>query len=316
MKKYIQIILVVSCTSKFVVAQNYTFTHFTDTYEPIDNGIPLWVDTSWSYLENNTPKQTPIGFTFRFWEFPHTNVIVRNNGTVALKKSTQPGFNDNILVCFTQIKSRTVSNPWLSKIHYTTTGNAPDRVFIVEYNNVGLELSNDTSSYLNFQLWLYETDYSIEVRIGPNNCDSTAWFYSKGPYIGLDTMNTFNGLFLSGNSSSPVLVDSVDAQLSGSPPNGMVYRFVPAPRTGITEKYNLTFSMYPNPATGGQIEVYAPTEISEIYLSDITGRRMTTDVQLNKNYARINTQTLRPGLYLLTVETSSGIASQKLMVGD
>lgn len=209
-----------------------------------------------------------------------------------------------------------MSNPWLSKIHYQRLGTAPNRIFIVEYSNVGLELATDTAMYLNFQIWLYEEDNSIEIRVGPNNCDSTAWFYSKGPYIGLDTMNTFKGLYLSGDPKSPVLVDSVDAQLSGSPPNGVVYRFVPAPRTGITEKYNLTFSMYPNPATGGQTEVYAPTEISEIYLSDITGRRMTTDVQLNKNYARINTQTLRPGLYLLTVETSSGIASQKLMVGD
>jgi hypothetical protein len=195
-------------------------------------------------------------------------------------------------------------------------GTAPNRIFIIEYNNIGLELATDTAMFLNFQLWLYEDDNSFEIRIGPNNCDSTAWFNGKGPYIGLDTMNTFNGLYLSGDPTSPVLVGSVDAQLSGSPPNGMVYRFVPAPRTGIAEKRNVTFSIYPNPSTGGYTEVYASTEISAVYLSDLSGRRMRADVQPKKNYARINTQTLRPGLYLLTVETSSGIASQKLMVGD
>jgi hypothetical protein len=62
-------------------------------------------------FENNTPMQIAIGFTFKFWDFPHSNVIVRNNGTVALKKSTQPGFNDKIAVCFTKLQSKTMSNP-------------------------------------------------------------------------------------------------------------------------------------------------------------------------------------------------------------
>jgi hypothetical protein len=314
MKKSITALFFVGLLISKANAQNYTFTHFTDTYVPIDNGLPLWVDTSWSYLENNIPKLTPIGFTFRFWDFPHTNVIVRNNGTVALKKSTQPAFNDKIAVCFTQLTSRTFSNPWVSKIHYTTTGSAPERIFIVEYRNVGLELANDTSMFLNFQLWLYESDYSIEVRIGPNNCDTTAWFYSKGPYIGLDTMNTFKGLYLSGNPTNPVWVASVDSQLTGTPPNGMVYRFVPAPRTSMSETTAASFHVYPNPARTSPVEIYGSTAIEAVSVTDLSGRQQHCSVKINKHYATVETAELSSGIYVFNIKTALGHIIKKVVV--
>jgi hypothetical protein len=67
MKKLLLISLSFTCI-KFSFSQPvYTFEIDSNaSYTELANRNPLWVDRSWTYLNNSVPILTPIGFNFKF----------------------------------------------------------------------------------------------------------------------------------------------------------------------------------------------------------------------------------------------------------
>jgi hypothetical protein len=270
----------------------------------------LWVDRSWTYLNNSVPILTPIGFNFKFYEFEYTNITIRNNGTAAFRRTdlTQI-YNDAIYICFAKLASRTNQAPWVSSITYATENTPPNRVFKTEYNNVGFE-DGDSSHFINFQLWLYESTNIIEVHFGPSSFDSSCWWYQRGAYSGLSRKNEAEISLLGGYPNSPSLYSN-DTQLIGAPANGYVYRFIPL-TTGLNKSDKPMINSYPNPAANF-IEINTTEEILKIYVYDISGKTMDVPVMVQNRYATLQLNTLEKGMYIAIIETEKGIASTKIL---
>ena len=298
--------------SNYTSAQNrYIFTHFNQSYQPLDTGVGIWQNEYWSYTVNNAKRSKKLGFNFTFWNNTDSVIYIRNNGTVAFMRSDNTGFLDNINICFADIKAQTNSAPWKSEIICKTEGISPNKVFKLEYNNVGFA-KTDTTQFGNFQLWLYETTNVIEMRYGPSNTDSSAFFYNVGPYVGMDTLSASVYFLLAGDPLSPAFIKG-DTQLLAMPPNGMVYKFTPDPNTGIRESENKqkTFVIYPNPVTSHiDVSKYLdPNNKVELY--NVTGELVKS---CNVYEPHISVSDLPNGYYSLVICSKNGILRSKFAI--
>ena len=92
-------------------------------------------------------------------------------------------------------------------------------------------------------------------------------------------------------------------------------RVTPSPNLGIGENLSLSnCSVYPNP-TNGTVNVSIPniTEKTMIYLYDLQGRKILTKEtnQINSSFEIGN---LQDGIYLVTIENSTGTTSKKIIL--
>jgi len=109
-----------------------------------------------------------LGFGFSFYENIYTSCAVSTNGLITFTGAstrytpdvTFPNGNapDNLIAPFwTDLQTKSAS-----KILYTTRGSAPNRVFILEFQNMA-EYSN-SSGNVSFQVLLYEGSNAIEFQ--------------------------------------------------------------------------------------------------------------------------------------------------------
>ncbi len=293
-------------------AQPFVFSHYTAIYNDLTNPTIAWGNTKWSYLINSIPRRRNIGFKFNFFGKNYTTVDILNDGILCFVRPDNAGLADYLWVNFTKLKSR--ADTLNSTIVFQTDGISPNRIFKVEYHNVGFEFSNDTSNYTNFQVWLFETSNNIEYHYGPSKFDSTCWWYNKGAYIGMDTSNAWSYFLLGGNVNNPVFIFG-DTILYSGPTNEMVYKFS-STKTGINElAKNNSFNIYPNPAINNiMLSTSANTSITQINLVDIVGKNYTMNYEKeNENYI-IDVSEIPTGIYFLQATTNNGVLYKKVLI--
>ena len=156
----------------------YAFTQSTSTYAPI-TGTNLGAAGGW---DDNNYLNIPLNFTFNFNGIDYTTCNVQSNGYVMLG-GTVPNTTGGNTTQYIPISATTTyegaiaafgidlySSAANTRISYTTSGTAPNRIFIVQWNNA--RRFNYTADVLNFQIRLYETSNVAEVRYG--TCTSTS----------------------------------------------------------------------------------------------------------------------------------------------
>jgi len=85
-------------------------------------------------------------------------------------------------------------------------------------------------------------------------------------------------------------------------------------RWGVSvEKISQSVSLFPNP-TKGSFQISAKSEISEVEVFDIMGKKVNTSVVFAKNNATILAGQLSAGSYLVKVATSNGSAISRIVV--
>ncbi|HNT77736.1 MAG TPA: right-handed parallel beta-helix repeat-containing protein, partial [Anaerolineae bacterium] len=110
----------------------------------------------------------PINFTFNFYDRGYVTATVSSNGFVGFN-STTAGAGTPPAIPNTANPNGVVAGWWMdldarvagATVHYTTTGIAPLRVFIVQYTNVPRVGTSITST---FQIKLFESTDQIEVH--------------------------------------------------------------------------------------------------------------------------------------------------------
>jgi len=108
-----------------------------------------------------------LGFTFYFYDKPFTSCVASTNGLITFGSSsssytpaTIPSSsapNGFVAPFWTDLVKGSSSN-----ILYTTRGSAPNRVFIIEYQD--MEEYNNSAARISFQVSLYEGSNAIEVQ--------------------------------------------------------------------------------------------------------------------------------------------------------
>lgn len=86
-----------------------------------------------------------------------------------------------------------------------------------------------------------------------------------------------------------------------------------APYIGISEVAEVSLNVYPNPATD-IININAGSNINNIAIYNALGQTVYTNNNVNSDNYIINTNDLAAGMYLVTVSTEKGLASQRISI--
>lgn len=149
---------------------NYTFFESAGTYSPITSGT---IAHSSGWDNGITSISFPIGFTFNFNGTNYTGCNISTNGFITFG-ATAPTSTNYIPISSTEAYSGAISAIGFdlisnaSTIEYTTIGTAPNRTFVVQYNNARRYSGSTINGDFNFQIRLNETSNVIDVVYG--NC--------------------------------------------------------------------------------------------------------------------------------------------------
>ena len=173
-------------------AQVYSYSEANRTYTDLAGAQIITQGTVW----NDTTIQVPLGFNFLFFSEMFNSVFIHSNGEAFFNANpTNITVGDTfkrIQIFSTDLIDRgygTINSQ--SRISYKTEGAAGSRIFKLEWKNAGFNSdttgnnpSPQANRYINFQLWLFESNGDIEIAIGPNS-GSLAVDEIHAPVVGL-----------------------------------------------------------------------------------------------------------------------------------
>tara|TARA_B110000444_G_C18849676_1_gene604563 strand:+ start:1903 stop:2913 length:1011 start_codon:yes stop_codon:yes gene_type:complete len=335
MKHLITFLVVILSLSTITFSQDempYTAVSFTEDYIPLDDWYPLNVGEMW-----DVPIVT-LNLQFEFPCFGDTATLVRLtdlNGGIELYT---PGGEFHLISGTTMDINDVlnVADPLStdgSTHRYITVGESPNRIFKLEFNNIGFDyemlMTGGAASTANFQIWLYENGM-IEIHYGPNTVnnidDITFWSSMSAGLSSYWNFEYFTSFFLWANGSPGVLdfpyyenVEFDSLQISPDftgwtswPEDGLVYRFNYdySPIIAVNELTAKSYIVYPNPSTE---KVTISTSLVGKELNIIIYNPLGKEIyrQLIHQETTIDTSNWKAGVYTIVID---GGSTTKLIV--
>ncbi|MGO1586077.1 T9SS type A sorting domain-containing protein [Mesonia sp.] len=311
MKKIIFLLFI--SISSFLQAQDYTVTAFNEPYQDLANATSVNNGQIW----DDDFFAIPIGFNFELYGQNFSNIYISDIGNGAgLSFHTNPQANFSFLSPIMQDVLDKGFNQSVSPISSVVEGNAGDRIFKLEFKNVGFWGDETFADYMDFQVWLYENDDSIEYRYGPNSINNPTESYEgeTGPvvffYPSFDILNSGSfiedGYYLKDNPVSPTVIvadnNTPEPQNSiiGTIPEGTVYRFDPD-GLAVSNNQQIAVSVYPNPTKN---MVYIENPLQEEFstsLYDVLGNKIEVSIQNEQ----IDLTSVASGTYFLNIQSNT-----------
>lgn len=304
-----------SLTLKGQYSMNTTLTSYQDITNPISvNNGNIWDEAS-SY---------PIYFNFNFTinGQTYTALNIQAGGGINF-----PGLGTKELLIYHTpfggylLKDKGTATS-LSDISYEISGIAGQQILKIQWKNAGFVQwypTSDTSDFVDFQIWLFESDDHIEIHFGSNSTDPGTYGYpdatsdsNPGPSIKFlfDTCNNMFGVTGPCNLPSYWFYNSCQPNytfIDGTPSTGVTYNIYPT-GTGSFEINSDQISIYPNPASDylfiSRLNNNSLTQAIEIL--DVLGNLcLVLDNSLNNdNIKVISIKGLAPGIYFLRLTNS------------
>jgi hypothetical protein len=328
-----KITLILSAILISVIANaQYSFSQFNAAYTPLSvandqfGDIPDWDDDI---------INIPIGFPVTSFGKVYDSIAIESNGSLFLNNNfTNIDFwtaTDTFvtLMPFGEFISQNGTGDLVSRdiaaspIIYELHGTAGNRIAKIEWQNAGFynDPSGNFSDSVNFQCWIYEADGSIEFRYGTSQVSAGSLDGATGPTVGIShyylnpDFAFASGTYLSG---SPATASTATAygQLNGIPPSTKVYRWSNL-SIGVNEKIeNVDFYVYPNPANDNVILTFNTKENVVLKINDLTGKVVYNETIQSNGLTKhaINTKELADGVYFVTLQTTQGLSTKKLVI--
>lgn len=319
MKKLLFIFFISFCS--ILQAQDYTVSAFNEPYQDLVNATSVNNGEIW-----DDPFYTiSIGFDFELYDQTFNTIYITDIGNGgALSFHSNPQTNYSFLSPIMQDITDKGINQSVSPISYVVVGEAGNRIFKLEYKNVGFWGDFTMADYMDFQVWLYESDNSIEYRYGPNSINSPDISYDDetGPvvffYPSFDIINSGsfieNGYYLKDDPVNPTVIVADDNTpepqnpIVGTIPEGTVYRFYPE-YLSVSNHTKLAIKAYPNP-TQNVINIQNPNEENyTVSLYDILGNKLKIEIHGNQ----IDLSSFATGTYFLKIRTHSANKTIKVL---
>ncbi len=235
MKKYILYFFFFLITNfAFGQVSLYTFASSSGTYSSI-TGTNLYTGT-WN---DDVTTNVPIGFNFYFNGKNYSTCSVSTNGFITLG-TTAPTNIDYLPISSTSGFEGAISAVGFnlsgntgSAISYITQGTAPNRRFIVQFNNV--RRFNVNGDAFSFQIRLNETSNTVEFIYGSFTVSNSV---NSRVQVGLRGLNNndFNNRSLTSNTSwntatvaGTTVNDDVRLRSSAYPSSGRTFTWTPPP---------------------------------------------------------------------------------------
>ncbi|MFK7808171.1 MAG: T9SS type A sorting domain-containing protein [Saprospiraceae bacterium] len=332
-KAFLQLVLLVFLAPGYMLAQDYTLSAFSEPYSDIASPISvndglIWDDPS--YL-------VPIGFDFTFLDVTFNELKFDGDDGFLLGNSiTSPdsavGFILNGLDMVDRAFDLGEGEPGsLSPISYQTTGTAGNRIFVLEYKNVGFfddgyDNSGVYEDFANIQLWFYEEDGAVEYRFGESSLTNLQMIYESYNYdffaiyaIGItdqggDFITASDILSIEGMGTNVMFGDlqNYGSFLDANIPDGTVYRI--AGMTSSNTELNgatKTVQVSPNP-TSGLLQIItniADENIRTVQIMNNNGQTLQTYENLNN----IDISNLPAAGYILQINTTEGVWNERIV---
>ncbi|MDX5320540.1 MAG: hypothetical protein LPK45_05545 [Bacteroidota bacterium] len=252
--KKIYITLLSAAFSLFAQAQSYSFFQQNGPYEELKNDIILMTDSAEVYKVFKIPPY--------FRSFGHDlgdSVMVSQNGNTYMVTDYK-GFGLNPF--WTQMHLSDED----AKVSYQIEG--PDGEHILKIQWKQLEHNGDELSRLNFQLWVYEKDQTIEFHFGPGSVEGE---FSCGLFLFTSNFShTLETITAGGSPDNPTIENHSVNFLTSFPEEGTIYRF--AYLHAANPEINKTeLIAFPNPCSG-QFRVSEPgAEV--LFIIDALGKK-------------------------------------------
>jgi len=145
--------------SKYSPRIAYNFEDISGT------GIPVTFTTNF----NEMSGAVPLNFIFNFYDRNYTDVYVATNGFLTFLDLQSPGVGVPVEIPTADVHDGIIAGLWnaydlrsTGNVYYQTIGSAPNRRFILQYNNIPIYGSPTVTS--TFQIKLFESSNIIEVH--------------------------------------------------------------------------------------------------------------------------------------------------------
>lgn len=317
-------LLLVACITTQAQEFPYTLTIFEDDYAALDDATLVTGSEPW-----DDPEATiPIGFDFLFFgqAIDHLNLSLGTGGLLTTPADAS-GFDALIVYGSDIIDIGWNDTTSVSTIAYDVIGNSPNRIFILDWNNVGfyyeVESEGTTSNRVNFQLWLYEGTYDIEIRFGNNTIKSPLLVHDFGsPFIGfIENIDPYTDnldaiWYLTGDPETATvgMTDNFDNLyytefLSNDPPSGIVYHF-DSGLVDVEETEELEAQVYPT-VVDQIVTLSTPVQVYYELIS-ITGKRITQG-QAPAGKSQLSMSDQAQGVYILQLTNGEQTSSHRLI---
>ncbi|MEZ4885048.1 MAG: T9SS type A sorting domain-containing protein [Chitinophagales bacterium] len=280
----------------------------------------------------NSQYYAPIGFIFEIEESQNDSIFISPQGFVNFFQNCNANqFGDVVPPILYAYFSAFDDRGWwfgdgetpMTTIHYLTEGEEGNRIFKIEWKNVGFfDSIGEGDDFVNFQVWLYESDNSIEIHFGAsfitNTNDEDTWFYFDGPlmawiyYTDCElTADEPDMLLITGDENNPnhqfVTTEEFVAlgikTIDNAPNKNMVYQFKPT-SVDIEEENDFAsqLKLYPTIADNNLTLTFSKPIVQEynIEVYTIEGELLKTQSS-NTSNENIDVADLPKGLYLLKV---------------
>ena len=180
--------------------QSYSFSQSKESYKQLENAVSINAENLWSGFQTFS---IPIGFNFHYMDSTFTSVSLEATGRVIFDEK-HFYYADMFVVAGMQDKGTMNS---LSPLSYQLSGDQGDQILKIEINNATYK--KDLSSTINFQIWLYENNGTIELHMGPNSITNPEAALALGPFSGVFNVTSFSpttfgyGYAIQGSPISP-----------------------------------------------------------------------------------------------------------------
>lgn len=289
--------------------QTYVFEFETGVYTDLDNltiithPVIPWVENDWTL---------DIGFDFPFFDMTFSTVTI-NDGTLY--------FSDDLFVdAFgtSGLIDRGIfvpTDPTLSPVGYQVSGSSGNRIFQFEYENASFDFGT-VDDFINFQIWLYEATGAIEVRIGPGEVAPEVYnlFNWDGPYIGISNLLDSEFLYIQDDPENPTVYTADDASTGfiGTPPSGMVYRFIPK-TVGVGEPLSMKEGAPAVHLEAGTVTINNLLGGEQIWIYDTRGQLFFQAKNQGGQRWQHRLETEQPGIYLVSIQQAGQLFTEKVV---
>jgi hypothetical protein len=315
MNKLLQITfcLLLPFVVKAQVNGNYSFSKLTGTYTDLPAGKTV-MQTAWSNPFNNLAISTPLDFEAFSTPTDATQFLVDSRGIVTCNPAFIPG---TFYISALGSSLYGVAASQAAEVSYIKEGTYPNEILKVQFKGAGFVLESGHSSYINFQIWLYENGDIIEMRYGPNSITSTQ---ADAEGIGIfydDGFNTTASIELFGNSANPTTGTGslTDGQhISNIPTSGAIYRFTPT-SLGVAKQAALEKVSAVYDPERKEIFLNAPTSSTPLNceLYNIAGQRLLSGT-INEKTSGIAVNDIPTGLYIIKITGKQGTHICKVLL--
>jgi len=259
----------------------YTFEETSGTFFSVSSTGTLLTPEDWD--DGCTPS-TPIGFDFMYNGLTYTEFSVNTNGTVNLGDqiiNEETNYIESELyvniLCPLWDDLKFYSNGVGDGIYYELTGEVPDRVLTIEYNQVG---RYNSTGFVDFQVKLYEDGSKIEFIYGDLS-EATGWSEFSTTSIGINSVETDQTVFISispdalngASASYDVPNNNILPEQLAEIETGTIYSFYPPV---ITPGPDIAISSVLSPGNG----LLSDTESIAVSLTNI-GTEITENLTIN-----------------------------------